>query len=143
MIRESDEVTGDDPPQDLKLTRNNIFELLSSERRRMILHYLEDSEAPVPLRDLAKYIAASEEDVDESELTDDEIRRVYISLYQYHIPKMDDLEVISYDRDEGTIALEEPSKLLFPYLHLDPTRELEPEKEGGFLKSARSWFQRE
>jgi len=143
MIRESDESQGGSSPPDLKLTRNNIFELLSSERRRMILHYLEDREEPVKLRDLAKHIASVEEEVDESELTDDEIRRVYISLYQYHIPKMDDLEVISYDRDEGTVSLEEPSKLLFPYLHLDPTSGLEPEREGGFLKTARAWFQRE
>lgn len=143
MIRESDEVRGDGSPPGLKLTKNDIFELLSSERRRMILYYLEEREGPAPLRDLAKNIASAEEDVDESELTDDEIRRVYISLYQYHIPKMDDLGVISYDRDDGAVSLEEPAKLLFPYLHLDPTKGLEAGKEGGFLRSARSWFQRE
>lgn len=127
-----------------RLTRNHIFEILSSERRRMILTYMEDREGPVQLRELATHIAATEEEKEESDLSDDEIRRVYISLYQYHVPKMSDLGIISYDRDAGAVTLEDPSELLFPYLELDPMQEIkERGAERSLLASARSWFKSE
>jgi hypothetical protein len=143
MIREYDDPEGESAQDSPILTKNDIFEILSSERRRMILYFLEEHDDPVRLRQLATHIAAVEEEKDESDLGDDEIRRVYISLYQYHIPKMDDFGVISYDRDEGTVSLRELAELLFPYLHLDPMESISEKRGQGFLQSARSWFQRE
>ena len=142
MIREYDDAEGEAAEDSPMLTKNDIFEILSSERRRMIMHYLDDNEGPVRLRALATHIAAVEEEKDEADLSDDEIRRVYISLYQYHIPKMDDFGVISYDRDEGVVSLRELAELLFPYLHLAPMEAISEKRGQGSLESARAWCQR-
>ncbi|MFB6358651.1 MAG: hypothetical protein ABEJ96_06540, partial [Thiohalorhabdaceae bacterium] len=51
------------------------------------------------LGDLAEHIASIENDKPEVALSSTERKRVYVALYQCHLPKMDDIGVIDFDED--------------------------------------------
>ena len=88
-----------------ELTQDEIFELLSSSRRRFILYYLNREQRPVELGELASEIAAWENDTTVEQLTRQQRKRVYVSLYQTHIPKMEDAGLITYDAETGVLEL--------------------------------------
>lgn len=99
-----------------QLSKDVIFEVLKNRRRRDVLEYLQSADGPVTLSELAEQIAAWENDVPVSALNSTQRKRVYVALYQTHLPKMDDVGVIDYDSDRGTIELSENADLLRIYL---------------------------
>jgi len=92
--------------------------MLSNQRRRYVLYYLNREPGPVSLRDLAERIAAWENDIDVDELDYKQRKRVYTSLHQTHLPKLDDVGIVDYDRDGGTITLADRANDLDIYLEL-------------------------
>lgn len=83
---------------------DTTFEILSNPRRRNTISYLAQSDTEmVHLRDLAEQIAAWENGVSMQEVKYNERKRVYTSLYQTHLPKMDRLGIIEYDRSSGVV----------------------------------------
>ncbi|WP_248516635.1 DUF7344 domain-containing protein [Salinarchaeum laminariae] len=84
---------------------DTIFDLLSNPRRRFVLHYLKRVEEPVQLTELAAQIAAKENDVPVDELTSQQRKRAYVSLYQTHVPKLEEVGVVTYDSETGNVAL--------------------------------------
>lgn len=102
------------------LPQDVVFGLLSAERRRRLLVFLDEIDGETTLNEAAEVIAAEENDVAVSELTSDQRKRVYVGLYQSHLPKLADAAVIEYDRDRGTIALNEAvAERLFPHLRIE------------------------
>jgi len=99
------------------LSRDEIFGLLSNPRRRAAIRYLVDEdEDTVQLRDLAEQLAAWENDVDPKEVTYKQRKRVYTSLYQSHLSKMDDAGVVEFDKHRGTVGRRERARGLHDYL---------------------------
>lgn len=93
-----------------------VFELLKNERRRRVIAFLkQQEERTTTLGVLAEHIASLENDIDVSQVTSSQRKRVYIALYQCHLPKMDSLGVIEYEKSRGTIQLRNTA-LLDPYL---------------------------
>lgn len=82
-----------------------IYGLLADRRRRYALHYLMQRGEPVALRELAEQVAAWENDKPIEALGSQERKRVYIALYQSHLPSMDREGIVSYDSDRGEVAL--------------------------------------
>ena len=80
--------------------RNEIFTLLSNERRQYVVRALQELDPPVELGELAEYIAAYEQDKPVARITSEERRRVYTSLQQVHLDKLEDADVIECDRKE-------------------------------------------
>jgi len=101
------------------LSKDVIFELLKNRRRREVLTYLLDCEGTVTLGELAEQIAAWENDTTVNQLNSDQRKRVYVALYQTHLPKMDDAGIIDYDQDRGLIELSDNADLLVMYLDTD------------------------
>ena len=101
-------------------SKDVVFGILKNERRRQALHYLRDHPRTT-LSDLAEHVAALENDKPIRDLTSSERKRVYVGLYQCHLPKMDDAGVIDYDRSRGTVVLRSESSPYFVYLDVDPT----------------------
>lgn len=99
-----------------ELTKGEIFDLLKNSRRRTVIQYLRANDGYAELNDLAEHIAAAENDTTVQQLSSDQRKRVYIGLYQCHLPKMDSLGVISYDKDRGTIELQESVSQLLQYM---------------------------
>ncbi|RBI60792.1 hypothetical protein DMJ13_17805 [halophilic archaeon] len=85
------------------ISQEQIFELLQSPRRRYTLYYLLHEGNAVDLSDLATHVAAWEHDTTPDRLTTKQRKRVYISLYQTHIPKLEEVGLLDYDRETGTI----------------------------------------
>jgi hypothetical protein len=52
---------------------------------------------PVPVGNLAVELAAIEEEIDPSTVSGEDRARVYISLIQSHLPRLDDLGIADYD----------------------------------------------
>ncbi|AGB16229.1 hypothetical protein Halru_1622 [Halovivax ruber XH-70] len=98
------------------LSKDVIFELLKNRRRREVLTYLLDCDETVTLSELAEQIAAWENDTTVNQLNSDQRKRVYVALYQTHLPKMDDAGIIEYDQDRGLIELSDNADLLVMYL---------------------------
>ncbi len=101
------------------LSKDVIFELLKNRRRREVLAYLLEADDTVTLGELAEQIAAWENDTDINALSSDQRKRVYVALYQTHLPKMDDAGIVEYDQDRGLIALADNADLLMMYLDTD------------------------
>lgn len=70
-----------------------------------MLGYLYSRSEPVDVPDLVDAVAAKEYDMEPEELTEKQRKRIYVSLYQTHIPKLDNLSVITYDEEAGVVKL--------------------------------------
>ena len=117
----ADEPDADDAEDgdEFGLSPDLAFDLLKNERRRRVLHYLADDDGQVTLGDLAEHIAALENDTTVQALTSTERKRVYVGLYQVHLPKMDDAGVVTFDRNRGTVEADEHAETLTAYLDRD------------------------
>lgn len=87
------------------LSQDTVFDLLSNTRRRYLLKRLSEIEGGADLGDLATDVAAMENDVSAEEVTTQQRKRTYVSLYQTHVPKLVEAGVVDYDRDAGTVQL--------------------------------------
>jgi DNA-binding transcriptional ArsR family regulator len=87
-----------------RLTQDLVFDILSSARRRYVL-YLLKTEGPMELTELSEHVAARENDTSVEELSRQQRKRVYVSLYQTHIPKLEDAGFVEYDQDSGQVTL--------------------------------------
>lgn len=109
-----------DEPAPAPLETDLVFELLKNQRRRRVVEHVRDR-GTVALGDLAETIAADENDTTVAELSPDERKRVYIGLYQTHLPKMDDAGVVVYDQDRGEVSPGPAIDQLAPYLESNVT----------------------
>lgn len=98
------------------LSQDLVFDILSSPRRRYVLYYLRQVDEPIELTALAEQVAAWENQTDTESLSDQQRKRVYVSLYQTHVPKLDDAGVVRYDQDEGTVELAPDATAIDDYL---------------------------
>ncbi len=108
------------------LSLDLVFEVLKNERRRRVLKFLADKDETVSLSDLAEHIAAIENGKSEAALSSQERKRVYVGLYQCHLPKMDDTNVIDFNGDRGTVALGANAEQLYPFLDTDDDNQERP-----------------
>lgn len=93
------------------ISKDDAFHLLQNARRRAVLRYLIEHEgtARFRMRDIAEAVAAWEHDTTVQQLCSDERQRVYIALYQSHLPKLDEQGIIEYNQSRGVV---EPEPLL-------------------------------
>ena len=117
-----------------------IFGLLKNQRRRDTLRFLDRNGGESTLSELAEHIAAMENDIEVRQLSSDQRKRVYIGLYQCHLPKMDNAGVIEFDKNRGDVELCEPAEQLLQYVVEDDTQPEPPspprEPDGGTTQSA-------
>jgi len=102
-----------------ELSKDKIFHLLQTPRRRYVLRYLKEFDGVVEMRDLAEQVAAWENDTTVQALTSDERQRVYIPLYQSHLPKLDEEGIIEYNQSRGTVERTKLADQLDQYLIVD------------------------
>jgi hypothetical protein len=108
------------------LSTDDLFHLLSNQRRRDTLRYLANRDGPVIMRDLAEWAAARECEKPVSQLRSKERQRVYIALYQSHLPKLDDNDIIEYNQSRGIVRRTALADQLTPYLDLKQEQDDEP-----------------
>lgn len=95
---------------------DRVFGVLKNQRRRRILRYLITHDDSTTIGTLAEHIAVLENDTTQTALTSRERKRVYIGLYQSHLPKMDDAGAIEFDKARGTVTSGPNAAQFEPYL---------------------------
>lgn len=106
-----------DPPRDGEsLSNDDLFHILQNERRRLVLRYLDGREGPIDMRDIAEQVAAWEHDTSVRALTSTQRQRVYIALYQSHLPKLDAHGLITYNQSRGIVERLGAADVASPYL---------------------------
>lgn len=103
-------------PAERGLPLDETFEILKNRRRRCVLQYLNETDGPVSLSELAEQIAAWENGKDVRQITSSERKRVYVGLYQCHLPKMAGMDVVSFNKPRGVIERGENADCFEPYL---------------------------
>lgn len=84
----------------MELTENDRHLLLAADRRRQAVDLLSGKTTPVDLEELASGIAARENGIDaEGEAVD----RVATALHHIHLPKLDEVGILSYDPEAHRI----------------------------------------
>lgn len=101
---------------DASLSKEKMFHLLQNSRRRHVLQYLVTTNGPAQISDVAEQVAAWEYEAPVEELTSQQRQRVYISLYQSHLPKLAEFNLITYDRNRGSIEQTSTINQLARYL---------------------------
>ncbi|WP_435156477.1 DUF7344 domain-containing protein [Haladaptatus sp. DFWS20] len=81
---------------------DEIFEVLTHPRRRLLLQYFKHNSNPIDLDDLATRVARWEQDpaAVPSEI---EIDHVRTALHKTHLPQIDAVGLIDYDLDSHAI----------------------------------------
>ena len=110
---------------DHELTQAELFDVFSNARRRRTVQFLKRQGGSCDLASLVEQVAAWENDADPDEVTRTQRRRVYISLYQTHLPMLEDHGIVDWDPDAHAIELLPNEDVFEPYLdrHLETTRQ--------------------
>jgi hypothetical protein len=103
MILGPDEKTPEE-----KISPDTCFDILSNHRRRYTLYYLRQNGGEVSLAELARGIAAWENDSSPEDVTYNERKRVYTSLQQVHLPRMNEMDIVEFD-DQAKIIKTGPA----------------------------------
>ncbi len=91
---------------------DDVFDILASQRRRYILYCLRTHDSPLALADVADEVTVYEHDTDITDISAEEIKRVYMSLYHTHIPKLAERDLVTYSQERDLVTLSETGKQL-------------------------------
>lgn len=100
--------------EDDGLDANDVIDILSNERRRLLWRYLRQECPEGDLSDASRQIAAWENGTTVEEVDYDERKSVYTSLHQFHCPKMEEAGLIEFDKRESVVRAvsEEPEEFV-------------------------------
>ena len=115
----SENAAADEPEP---LSPDEIFHILQTNRRRDAISYLLDREGPVKMGEIAEHVAAKEHETTLAELTSTQRQRVYIPLYQSHLPKLDSKGVIEYDKSRGIVRPTDRIEIFRPFIEATSER---------------------
>jgi hypothetical protein len=115
----ADEPTGTEEPasEPVTLPLEQVFDVLRNERRRLVLvHMAENDDGTYTIGDLAEHVASHENDKPIVQLSSDERKRAYVGLYQAHLPKMDAMDIVSFNKARGKVEIGPNHDRVEPYL---------------------------
>ena len=105
------------------LTKDVLFDLLGSRRRRLVLRHLRH-EGETDLGDLAEQVAAWENGTTVEEVDYQQRKRTYTSLQQTHLPTLAEAGVVEFASDRGTVEATDRARKLTIYLEVVPERNI-------------------
>ncbi len=103
------------------LTQAELFDVFSNARRRRTVQFLKRCGGSCELADLVEQVAAWENETTTDAVTRTQRRRVYISLYQTHLPMLEDHGIVDWNPDAHAIELLPSEEIFDPYLEHRPT----------------------
>ncbi|MDS0258518.1 hypothetical protein NDI56_03720 [Haloarcula sp. S1CR25-12] len=110
---------------------DTVYEVLSNSRRRFVLSALREHDEPVSMTTLAAGIGAQEAGVGPEAVSTGERKRIYVSLYQTHVPKLEAAGLAEYDASAGTVSQTAATTDIDEYL-----RTVQPSRRWGRLNGA-------
>ena len=106
------------------LPKEEVFEVLRNQRRRYVLQYLKQDDRAVELGNLAQQVAAWEYETTTDEVTPEQRKRVYTTLQQTHLPKMDEAGILEFDSNTGIVVPTGRTRDVSIYLEIVPGHEI-------------------
>ena len=99
--------TSDAPTPPSDLGTDTLLHALSNERRRVALMALNDC-GPIEFAELVRVVAALVYECDVEAIDEDQRRTVYASLYQSHIPQLEEAGIV--ERRASAVALSDTGR---------------------------------
>jgi hypothetical protein len=96
-------------------TAEKIQSALRNSRRRYVLYYLDHNGGVARLDELVDRVAAWESGVPAERVPPRKRESVYSSLYQTHLPKLEQIDLVSHDTGEGTVRTTETGERISIY----------------------------
>lgn len=94
-----------------------VLDVLSNERRRLVLEYLLQDYDSATVEELIDHVVTEIRPLDDAR--PDELRsQVEVKLTHVHLPKTDDAGIIEYDRDRRIVSVTDATPVVQPYLEL-------------------------
>jgi hypothetical protein len=97
----------DDRSEPSTVTEQELFDVLSNSRRLAALRYLANHGGSAELGTLVDAVATEEFDAAPEDLDRREERRVYVALHQNHLPYLEEVGLVEWDRSQGIVSLRE------------------------------------
>ena len=100
------------------ISNDDCFDLLSNNRRRYTLHYLQHNGEQATLGGLSEQVAAWENGIEVESVSSTQRKRIYTSLQQVHLPRMDGMGAVEFDDRAGVVELGPAAEDLDVYLEV-------------------------
>ena len=84
---------------------SEIFGLLSKDRRRYALYYLEEADRPVRIDELAEVVGEWERGSSTPDFPDEEYEQLILTLKHSHLPKAAEAEYVDYDPESNFVEI--------------------------------------
>ncbi|WP_246310503.1 DUF7344 domain-containing protein [Halorarum halophilum] len=88
---------------------DRLFDLLSEERRRYALYYLDQHDGPVSVDELAAQVAEWQADPGTVSIPEDTFNRIELELLHVDLPKASTATFVQYNPEERTVELTGPA----------------------------------
>ena len=88
------------PPGVGTLHKDDLYRLLSSKRRRLLIDVLNEQPTPMDLEELALMVAKQEQG---GSVRSEAVQRVAITLHHNHLPKLADVSIIEYRPESNRV----------------------------------------
>lgn len=108
-----------DSPRPDDVSRRDVVEALRNLRRRYAVYYLKQHECGARLGELATQIAAWERESSRARVPARHRKSVYSALHQTHLPRLERVGLVEYDRTEMRTELTELARDMELYLAAD------------------------
>lgn len=95
---------------------DDVFDVLSDRRRRYVLYCLHQHDRPVTVDTLARWIAALEAESPPEAVATDDVQRIVTDLSHSQLPRLADIPLINYDRDDDAVTIADDALQIQPYL---------------------------
>ncbi|WP_423745923.1 hypothetical protein V5735_08235 (plasmid) [Haladaptatus sp. SPP-AMP-3] len=100
-------------------SEQEVYDAVKNLRRRYVLYSLNRQRGSVELGELAEQIAAWENNISREEVSPEQRKSVYSALYQTHLPKLENIGIVSYDRDSKQVSFTDGARDFELYLATD------------------------
>ena len=99
-----------------ELSVDAIYDLVTSSRRREVLSLFVTREQPLTLRDLTHGVAQAEEGAEITDISQERVAEIRITLYHVHLPKLAEHGVVSVDEKRDVVEPTENLDQFEPFL---------------------------
>lgn len=93
-----------------------LFDVLSNPRRRAVVETVDMADKSVSMSELVDEVAKREYDTTINNISSTERNRVYTSIYQTHLPRLDEADVINYNEDTKEITASDHTSMAQMFL---------------------------
>ena len=84
---------------------DTLYKALANRKRRRMLRYLADHPEPIPTSQLATEMSALEYGSESSAVPTEQQSDTHVSLSHVHLPMLNEAGMVSWDRDNDTVAI--------------------------------------